>query len=178
MKDDGGQGGGNASSCKVDADCGANKICGFAAKDACTATGTCFDAPDAVCMSYSPGCACDGSEINVACTGLPGGYASKPLAHAGSCDSVAQDAGGFPPSCASDADCGGMANGFVCGFPTNEACNATGTCFDVRGMATCAAYSPGCACDGTETNIACLPVPQGYALKPLAHAGACNDAGK
>jgi hypothetical protein len=80
--------GGNASgNCAQDADCGANQMCGFLASDACNAAGTCFPKPDFVCHAYSPGCACDGTGINVVCTGLPSGYVSKPLAHDGDCTS-------------------------------------------------------------------------------------------
>jgi hypothetical protein len=40
-------------------------------------------------------------------------------------------------------------------------------------MAICNAYSPGCACDGTEESIVCNGLPSGYARKPLLHTGAC-----
>lgn len=71
--------------CAKDADCAADQICGFPTADACSAAGQCFARPEATCAAYSPGCACDGSTINVTCTGLPDGYASAPLAHAGEC---------------------------------------------------------------------------------------------
>jgi hypothetical protein len=38
-----------------------------------------------VCGAYSAGCACDGTAINIQCTGLPSGYTTKPLASAGIC---------------------------------------------------------------------------------------------
>jgi hypothetical protein len=36
-------------------------------------------------MAYSPGCACDGTAINVVCNGLPSGYETKPMRHTGAC---------------------------------------------------------------------------------------------
>ena len=80
---------------------------------ACAATGQCFPAPGAVCQAYSIGCACDGTEINVACTGLPAGYASSPLLHTGPCTGddagIAKDSGTdsgrfHTPRCSTDAD--------------------------------------------------------------------------
>ncbi|HEY8078243.1 MAG TPA: hypothetical protein VIF62_29145 [Labilithrix sp.] len=167
---DGSSGGGSTdAACTTDADCGSGFECGFASADACTAKGKCFDVRGiATCAAYSAGCACDGTEINVACSPLPNGYATKPLLHAGKCDGGAADAG--PKSCTTDAECD---SGWGCEFPDADACAAKGTCFDLRGIATCASYSAGCACDGTEVNVACLPVP-GYTSKPLAHTGSCK----
>jgi hypothetical protein len=61
--------------------------CGFEASLACAAKGHCFlETPGGVtCDLYEPGCACDGTAINMACNGLPSGYDTKPLAHAGVC---------------------------------------------------------------------------------------------
>lgn len=161
------------ASCVTDSDCGpagTGNLCGFDEKLACAATGTCFDVGNvAVCEAYSPGCACDGTAINVACSPLPQGYASKPLLHAGAC--VA--AGGGTGSCTTSNDC---KPGDVCGFPEVDLCAAKGTCFPAPG-ATCAAFSPGCACDGTAINTICNGLPNGYETKPFAHAGTCNDAG-
>ncbi len=81
----GGGSGGGTGTCTVSSDCPAQGVCGFAISDACNATGQCFPPPGAVCEAYSPGCACDGTEISVVCTGLPDGYTEKPLAHPGSC---------------------------------------------------------------------------------------------
>jgi hypothetical protein len=71
--------------CVTTADCAVGYVCGFAESDGCNAEGRCFLGSIAVCEAYSPGCACDGTEITVACTGLPDGYVSKPLAHVGAC---------------------------------------------------------------------------------------------
>ncbi len=178
---DGGAGGSSDAStppakgaaCVQDSDCGpagSGNICGFEEKLACAATGTCFDIGQvATCAAYSPGCACDGTEINVACSPLPQGYASKPLLHAGACSKT-----GGGDSCTSSSDCG---PGAICGFPEADQCAAKGTCFPLTGGAMCNAYGAGCACDGTEINIICNGLSAGYQTKPLAHKGACNDAG-
>jgi hypothetical protein len=42
--------------------------------------------PGAHCEIFEAGCACGGSEINLACTGLPNGYSTKPLMHADACE--------------------------------------------------------------------------------------------
>jgi hypothetical protein len=83
---DAGSGSGDAGkACMSTPDCPADMVCGFPESPACTLTGTCFPAPEVTCNAFSPGCACDGTDINIACTGLPGGYATKPLRHAGVC---------------------------------------------------------------------------------------------
>ena len=71
--------------CQSDADCPGGDVCGFLETSACGATGSCFTAPTIICNAYSPGCACDGSEVDVICNGLPTGYARKPLKHTGAC---------------------------------------------------------------------------------------------
>jgi len=76
---------GTTVACKSTADCTPGLECGFPQTPACTSTGQCFVAPAVSCLAYSPGCACDGTEINIACTGLPSGYATKPLRHTGAC---------------------------------------------------------------------------------------------
>jgi hypothetical protein len=153
------------------------------------ATGRCFPTTGAICNLFEPGCACDGSEISIACTGLPTGYVSKPLAHAGACmdASTLHDAATPPDSgepCTSTTDCPA---GDECGFPIpapastkTDVCpaagTAMGTCFPLQPI-TCLAYSPGCACDHTEINVACNGLPSDYTTKPLAHTGACVDGG-
>jgi hypothetical protein len=73
------------TTCTADSDCASGRICGFAEVGGCGIEGTCFPAPGAICQAFSPGCACDGSEINVICNGLPSGYGFKPLRHTGAC---------------------------------------------------------------------------------------------
>ena len=156
-----------SSTCTVDADCGTGMVCGFPESVACSATGQCFPAPGATCTAWLPGCACDGTEINTTCTGLPTGYVTKPLHNAGPCT----DDGGV--ICTSSFDC---AADEVCGFPENAGCGYAGRCFPAVGS-TCMAFSPGCACDGTDINLVCNGLPAGYETQPLLHAGACADGG-
>ncbi len=164
---DGGVDGGKA--CASSADCAANETCGFATSAACAAKGTCFALAGAMCLAYSPGCACDGTEINVACTGLPTGYATKALAHAGACGT---DAGPAPGACASNADC---PTGDVCAFPAVGGCGVLGSCVVAPAGANCQAYVAGCACDGTEVNLTCNGFQAGYQSKPISHTGACSS---
>jgi hypothetical protein len=102
--------GGVGAACSVDADCAAGYICGFPESDGCSAKGECFEAPQVVCMAYAAGCACDGTEIDIACNGLPSGYAPKPLAYEGMCHDACTAE--YPclssVSCASDADCAAL----------------------------------------------------------------------
>ena len=75
-----------STTCVTSADCTTGEVCGFAQADACTATGRCFvETGGAICNSYEAGCACDGTEINLVCNGLPDGVDTKPVAHAGAC---------------------------------------------------------------------------------------------
>ncbi len=164
---DGGGGEDGGAVCRSNADCDPTDICGFEASLACTAQGHCFAAPQVTCELYAPGCACDGTEINTACNGLPDGYDTKPLRHTGACEG-GTDAGGG--ACSSNADCGPTD---ICGFEASLACTAQGQCFPAQ-QVTCLAYSEGCACDGTEINIACNGLPPGYDTKPLRHTGACE----
>jgi len=78
-------GGGIGAACTTSAECGTGGLCGFAQADACTATGECFVSSGAICNSELPGCACDGTEVNLICNGLPDGYDLKPVAHSGAC---------------------------------------------------------------------------------------------
>jgi hypothetical protein len=82
--------------CASNRDCGGD-ICGFLESDGCSAVGSCFAPMIRGCNGYSPGCACDGSEVNVVCNQLPSGYAAAPLMHTGAC----LDAG--PPNDSGDA---------------------------------------------------------------------------
>jgi hypothetical protein len=168
---------GDGGPCRVNADCGTTQFCAFKIGDGCTATGTCFDAapPGFECPQvYSPGCACDGTEINVAC-GYPAGYDSQPVAHTGACTS-GDDAGGGG-SCNTDADCG---TGKMCAFKISDGCTAVGACITKPPPGpVCAAYSPACTCSGQEINVVCTQYPSGYASTPVAHTGVCtmSDAG-
>lgn len=92
-------GGPAGSSCKSDADCASGSICGFATAAACAATGTCFVAQQVGCNAAAPGCACDGSEVNIVCNGLPSGYAPAPLLHAGACVDSGPTGGGDGGAC-------------------------------------------------------------------------------
>jgi hypothetical protein len=162
-----------STGCTKDTDCGAGFVCGFPKSEACAATGACFAVGAvAICNAYLPGCACDGTEINVICQPMGDGYTSKPLLHEGRCN--ATDAGGGG-ACTRNSDC---ADGFACGYPEADGCSAKGTCFDTRGIGVCGAFIAGCACDGSEINVICQPYPNGYVAKPFLHAGACSDAGR
>jgi hypothetical protein len=73
-------------SCSLDRDCGSGEVCAFAEKDGCSAVGACIPANGGpVCNSYTPGCACDGTVVNLSCNGYPPGYEPKPILHAGAC---------------------------------------------------------------------------------------------
>ncbi len=75
----------SSSPCTVNSDCPDHEICGFPTADACAAKGSCFPAPGVECNAIVLGCACDGGMVNLACNGLPGGYAPKPVLHSGAC---------------------------------------------------------------------------------------------
>jgi hypothetical protein len=80
-------------------------------------------------------------------------------------------------SCVHDSDC---PRGGLCGYPEKAACSAMGQCFQVPPNPfgpgpVCQAIAPGCACDGTLTNLTCNGLPSGYAPKPLRYAGSCMD---
>jgi hypothetical protein len=171
--------GGDGGGCATDADCGTGKMCGFKTADSCSATGTCFVAPGpgtAMCLAYSPGCACDGTEINLACNGYPSGYASKPVRYTGTCELAVPDAGA---TCATDNDCVASE---MCAFKIADACSATGACVARPPSGpTCQAFSPACTCSNQIINVACTQYPDGYASQPVAYRGVCEagavDAG-
>jgi hypothetical protein len=172
-----GSSGGDSGSCTTDADCGGGMMCGFKIADGCSASGACFDAPapgTAMCLAYEAGCACDGTEINLACNGYPSGYASKPLSYTGAC-TTAVDAGGA--TCSTDADCG---SGMMCAFKIADGCAAVGSCLTRPSPGpTCNATSLACTCSNQEINVACTIYPSGYASQPVAQLAACEgpDAG-
>jgi hypothetical protein len=158
--------------CTTDTDCGSAGICGFLESQSCAATGTCFPMPQATCAAISYACACDGTTYNVACTGLPSGYVPKPFLHRDACADAAPPP--QPSACNVDSDCGPKR---ICGYPQADVCAAKGQCFP-QPEGTCDAFVPGCGCDGTLVMIGCNGLPDGYAAKPVAHAGQCDDAGK
>jgi hypothetical protein len=132
----GGSGSGSSSGadasggpCTTDAQCAAGTLCGFPVSDGCSAKGSCFATPGVTCQLYMAGCACDGSEVNLVCNGLPDGYASKPVLHSGACQ------GGLEAGadCTTDGDCGaGLKCCYPCGIPgCHNQClqpGATGMC--------------------------------------------------
>jgi hypothetical protein len=66
------------------------------------------------CKAYMPGCACDGSEVNLICNGLPNGYAAKPVLHGGACQQGLE--AGAP--CTMDSECStGLKCCYPCGIP-------------------------------------------------------------
>jgi hypothetical protein len=166
--DDGGGGSADGgATCTSAADCGPDAVCGFPAGATCNAVGACFSTKGIeVCNAYSPGCACDGTTINVICEPVPSGYTTKPILHPGKC------AAGEGGPCTTDTDC---SNG-ICGFPRVDACTAKGVCFP-KPEAECDGLSAGCACDGTFINMICNGLPSTHAPKPFLHAGACTDGG-
>jgi hypothetical protein len=136
----GGAGGG--TSCVTSNDCASKEVCAFPMQAGCAATGTCVPAPMAVCQAYSPGCACDGSTINIVCTGLPNGYVSKPLAHTGMCGTT--DPKTFTcgtMQCNATSEYCKVSEGGACCNPPSYGC--------VAFPASCAS-TPTCACLGTS----------------------------
>ena len=71
-------------SCTTDSDCSGG-LCGFPTAAGCSAKGTCFPNPGAVCQAYSPGCGCDARIVNIVCNGLPSGYAPTPILYPEEC---------------------------------------------------------------------------------------------
>lgn len=82
--DAGGSSGSGGTACTLVSTCPNGQVCAFAIADGCAAKGQCLPS-NLFCRGYAPGCACDGTVISVVCNGLPGGYATKPLAYTGAC---------------------------------------------------------------------------------------------
>lgn len=120
---------GTTKACTKDSDCGKG-ICGFSMADACKATGTCFPEPGAMCNSFSPGCACDGSTINIVCNGLPDGYAPAPLAHKGDCAPDAGITGSY--TCGSSTCVEGSQICITSANPANSTCVPSNGCTDCK----------------------------------------------
>lgn len=91
--------------CTSNSDCPAKQVCAFLKSQGCAAQGRCVTGFMVRCNSYAPGCACDGTTISVACTGLPAGYVSKPLAYPGQCDADGGTDGGARFPCGSTLTC-------------------------------------------------------------------------
>jgi Cys-rich repeat protein len=90
---------------------------------------------------------------------------TNPCAEADLGDATPDGAGS---NCTSDSQC---PTGFVCGYFSNNACSAIGSCVfgDFSHNPTCDPTTL-CACDGTVTR-ACLSFVGGYALKPVPTGG-------
>jgi hypothetical protein len=150
-----GTGGGGA--CVTDTDCPSNGRCGYPAADGCSAKGQCFPQPGMVCNAFSPGCACDGTTINVICTGLPDGYVSAPLAHAGDCATV--DAGGSFPcgdslTCDSATEYCKVGVGGPCCPPPSYSCEPIpGVCSQDRSCACIGPAVGGQLCDDSGGGV-------------------------
>jgi hypothetical protein len=145
--------------CTSDMDCRFTQICGFPLADRCSAEGQCF-ARSSTCGDFFPGCACDGTTINMICNGLPDGYMPAPVDHGAECGAG---------SCTSDSDC---ADNGICGFKVDDGCLAQGECFPPPTI-VCGGYSPGCGCDFSSVNLICNGLPTGYAPKPVVFSGEC-----
>jgi hypothetical protein len=169
---DGGSGG--KTSCASDSDCTSGDVCAYAESATCDAKGVCVAKPaGAVCGAIAYACACDGTNVEIGCNGLPDGFVSKPFAHDGAC---AIDGGQAGPSCSTSADC---AANEVCGYAVTDGCSAKGQCVAEPGATPCV-ESEGCACDGTTITVGGCgagALPSGYTSKPLAHENACTDGG-
>lgn len=133
-------------------DCGSGQICGFPESAGCSAAGTCFQSPGVTCNAIELACACDGTNINVACNGLPGGYAPKPYAHAGTCGADAGAIGTGP------TDAGALADGAACVAGNGDPCGAGLSCCPTAGYAGAStACTPTCTGNGCAGSCRALP---------------------
>ena len=62
----------DSARCTTSSECASGQICGFLETPACPSSGTCFTVPTVACLAYSPGCACDGTEIRSRVHGTAG----------------------------------------------------------------------------------------------------------
>jgi hypothetical protein len=149
----------------IDSDCDGRERCGFPEAAGCSATGTCFPAPGITCNAIVLACACDGTDINVACNGLPSGYAPKPFAHSGACG---RDAGGGNTGSDAGSDGGRDAGGFACGPYSCDV--ATEFCYEAGG----GAVRPD---GGSNFTYACNPIPAHCQPDPTCACVVAADAG-
>ena len=106
--------GGGSGTCTTKTDCRTGELCGFPESARCSATGTCFPAPGVTCNAIVLACACDGTDFNIACNGLPSGYVPKPFAHTGACG-LDSGVGSSDSGHGSGNDGGRDAGSFACG---------------------------------------------------------------
>jgi hypothetical protein len=83
------------AACTLDTDCTGDTRCAFLESDGCAAKGSCIsvDKSGGNCNAIVLVCACDGTEANGACTGLPAGYVSKPVVYPTQSGCASVDAG-------------------------------------------------------------------------------------
>jgi hypothetical protein len=137
------------------------KRCGFLETAGCSATGSCFSTLGVTCQAIVLACACDGTDINVACNGLPSGYAPKPYAHSEACR---LDAG---PE-AGPGGGGKDAGSFACGSSSCDV--ATEFCYEAGG----GAVKPD---GGDNFTSACTPIPPQCQPNPTCDCVVAADAG-
>jgi hypothetical protein len=170
-----------AASCTTSAECDDASVCGFLESEGCSGHGVCLPRQSPCAIEATPGCGCDGTEINMtSCNDfLPGGYTLKPLAYAGaclSCPGSIVDAGGIGSSCTKSSECG---TNELCAWPMSQSCadKSPGTCVAMVEGCHCVP-PPACGCDGMEAITGCsASLPFGYSLSPFAYSGACIDGG-
>jgi hypothetical protein len=128
---------GAAGACTSDADCPNGGLCGFLESAGCAATGQCFPGPigPRCAIASSIGCGCNGSEVSIdpSCySGLPSGYQSHPVLHAGAC---------------TDASTSGLTWYWTCGDPVCQVPETDAGLKDDAGAA-CPPVGSGCAAKG------------------------------
>jgi hypothetical protein len=140
--------------CTTSANCAANEVCGFLESASCQAQGQCF--PQGVqCNCFSPGCACDGTTtVNIACNGLPDGYALQPISHSGMC--LAGDGGSAmcgTQTCTAAEYCSYQPPGIDAGSPDGGPPPDYHTCQPLPAVCT---SMPTCACVVPLLPASCL----------------------
>jgi hypothetical protein len=118
------------ASCIHSSDCSIGTACAYPMADGCAAKGHCVDDTGPLCNSFSPGCACDGTTINIVCNGLPDGFATKPLASKGQCTTSID--GGSTYACGNDTCIPGKEICYQASNPTTFTCLPSGQCTDCQ----------------------------------------------